>query len=239
MIQCDEVFDILTRGPFPTGAPSDGVVESHLTHCRGCRELAEALRPAIELFQEAVTPEESRNLPSYWGESGSNLAPWLTLKENPPSRVAQRRLRSLPRQLCPPIPMALPRWSLRPFARIAAAIVLGMALAGLLRRLGSDEHASGERTALATAGTAHWRLPDDPWAWSAQMKLGRTCSNEVHGAMLVASLDGGNAVQAPFRQACCTACHAVGSEGPKTAPQTALQIVKACTACHGEAASTE
>ena len=69
MIHCDEVFDILTRGPFPTGAVSDGVVESHLTRCDDCRRLAEALRPAVELFQEAVAPEESRGLPSYWGNS--------------------------------------------------------------------------------------------------------------------------------------------------------------------------
>ena len=96
MILCDEVFEILTRGPFPTGAPSDGIVESHLKQCSACRELAEALRPAVELFQEAVTPEESRTLPSYLGESRSNLAPWLTAENAAGSRVAQRTRRAAP-----------------------------------------------------------------------------------------------------------------------------------------------
>ncbi len=156
MIQCDEVFDILTRGPFPTGAPSDGIVELHLAHCESCRQLAEALRPALELFQEAVTPEESRTLPSYWGESGSNLAPWLSAKSGAGGRVAQRspalrrRIRS---------PLTLPRWSLPPSARVAAAVVLGMALAGLLRRLGSDEIDSAPRPAVAALGRAAGNRP--------------------------------------------------------------------------------
>jgi len=65
-MNCDQVFDILTRGPFPTGTPCDTGVESHLNSCCECRRLAEALRPALELFQEAVGPEESRDLPGYW-----------------------------------------------------------------------------------------------------------------------------------------------------------------------------
>lgn len=65
---CDDVFDRLTRGPFPSGAPEDGAVEAHLSHCVSCRRLAEALRPAVELFQEAVGPEECFGLPGYHGE---------------------------------------------------------------------------------------------------------------------------------------------------------------------------
>jgi len=67
MISCDEVFEVLTRGPFPTGASSDVIVEAHLARCAECRRLAEALQPAVELFREGVAPEEGRNLPSYEG----------------------------------------------------------------------------------------------------------------------------------------------------------------------------
>jgi len=67
MIRCDDVFMVLTRGPFPTGQPSDAAVEAHLHVCAACRRLAEALRPAEELVPETVAPEESRSLPSYWG----------------------------------------------------------------------------------------------------------------------------------------------------------------------------
>jgi hypothetical protein len=29
LMNCDQVFDVLTRGPFPTGEPSDEPVEHH------------------------------------------------------------------------------------------------------------------------------------------------------------------------------------------------------------------
>ncbi|MCI0334988.1 MAG: hypothetical protein L0228_17410 [Planctomycetes bacterium] len=68
-MECDQVFMILTRGPFPTGEPWDEQVEAHLETCAECWRLAEALRPAIEVFQEAVPPAESRELPGYWGDA--------------------------------------------------------------------------------------------------------------------------------------------------------------------------
>ena len=68
-MDCDQVFMILTRGPFPTGEPWDEDVEAHLETCADCWRLAEALRPALEVFQEAVPPAESRDLPGYWGDA--------------------------------------------------------------------------------------------------------------------------------------------------------------------------
>lgn len=68
-MDCDQVFMILTRGPFPTGEAWDEQVESHLESCSECWRLAEALRPALEVFQEAVPPAESRELPGYWGDA--------------------------------------------------------------------------------------------------------------------------------------------------------------------------
>jgi hypothetical protein len=68
-MDCDRVFMILTRGPFPTGEPWDEQVEAHLESCADCWRLAEALRPALEVFQEAVPPSESRDLPGYWGDA--------------------------------------------------------------------------------------------------------------------------------------------------------------------------
>jgi hypothetical protein len=68
-MDCDQVFVILTRGPFPTGEAWDEEVEVHLESCADCWRLAEALRPALEVFQEAVPPAESRELPGYWGDA--------------------------------------------------------------------------------------------------------------------------------------------------------------------------
>lgn len=68
-MDCNQVFMILTRGPFPTGEPWDEEVELHLETCGDCWRLAEALRPALEVFQEAVPPAEGRDLPGYWGDA--------------------------------------------------------------------------------------------------------------------------------------------------------------------------
>ncbi len=68
-MDCDQVFMILTRGPFPTGEPWDEQVETHLERCSDCWRLAEALRPALDVFQEAVPPAEGRDLPGYWGDA--------------------------------------------------------------------------------------------------------------------------------------------------------------------------
>jgi hypothetical protein len=68
-MNCDQVFMVLTRGPFPTGEPWDEDVETHLETCADCWRLAEALRPALEVFQEAVPPAEGRDLPGYWGDA--------------------------------------------------------------------------------------------------------------------------------------------------------------------------
>jgi hypothetical protein len=72
-MDCDQVFSILTRGPFPTGEPWDEQVEAHLETCADCWRLAEALRPALEVAQEAVPPAEGRNLPGYWGDARPSL----------------------------------------------------------------------------------------------------------------------------------------------------------------------
>lgn len=68
-MNCDQVFNVLTRGPFPTGNPEDADVEHHLAHCAECWRFAEALRPAVDVFEEAVLPAESRELPGYWGDA--------------------------------------------------------------------------------------------------------------------------------------------------------------------------
>ncbi len=66
-MDCEEVFGWLTSGPFPTGLAEDADIEAHLSICPDCGALAEALRPAPDLFHESLTPSESRDLPGYRG----------------------------------------------------------------------------------------------------------------------------------------------------------------------------
>lgn len=69
LLDCDDVFERLTRGPFPSGDPDDGAVEAHLRVCHECRELAEALRPAVKLLHEAYADagQQESALPVYQG----------------------------------------------------------------------------------------------------------------------------------------------------------------------------
>lgn len=60
---------VLTSGPFPSGAATDLAVERHLAQCPSCWRIADALRPASDLFHEAVVPAEGRGLPGYWGDA--------------------------------------------------------------------------------------------------------------------------------------------------------------------------
>jgi hypothetical protein len=97
-MNCDRVFDILTRGPFPSGAASDGAVQRHLGGCAECRQLAEALRPALDLIHESVPPEESWGLPGYWEDVPPGQLPGahratqpVTVKQRP--QLAVRRMR--------------------------------------------------------------------------------------------------------------------------------------------------
>lgn len=84
-IECDHVFAILTRGPFPSGDATDQEVERHLELCESCREIAEALRPASDLFHESVSLFELNDLPRY-GNPGDDLgARCRTMTEEAPA----------------------------------------------------------------------------------------------------------------------------------------------------------
>src|SRR5262245_32256833 len=140
-MNCDQVFDILTRGPFPTGTPCDSGVEAHLEGCPECRRLAEALRPALELFQEAVGPEESRDLPGYWcAVATDRKQPLVSYAHEPqpaPARTwTQVKLRK--------------NWSALAAWRFAALLALGVMAGSLMSSRGSLDGFS----AIPPVGTA-------------------------------------------------------------------------------------
>ncbi len=132
-MNCDQVFAILTRGPFPSGDATDGAVEAHLNHCSECRHFAGALRPDCGTDVESLIPEESRGLPYYWGlaaSSGGKQGGALTATEN------YRRTRRLNKQSFfeRHEPLAhLNGWQL------AFAVLMGALLGTLLRVLGSAD----------------------------------------------------------------------------------------------------
>ena len=136
-MDCDQVFMILTRGPFPTGDASDERVEAHLETCTDCWRLAEALRPAIEVFQEAVPPAESRDLPGYWGDArpatsavaavSKQLVQTTLVADAPASHPMYRRFRR------EPVTHEIPAGVLRAIALAATMTAAALTLILLFR----------------------------------------------------------------------------------------------------------
>ncbi len=243
-MNCDQVFDKLTRGPFPTGAADDRAVEDHLEQCESCRRLAQALQPALELFEEAVGPAESQNLPAYWGPTRTT------------SHVAPRARRAAPvlavRGLAA-APRARSAWPWPNLGRFAAALLVG----GLL---GLGAHAWGpswplERLSLASgtpglasgtpglasgtpADRGHLRTGwDDPTTWSL-LGVAPACRPVSLDPPVVADpTDPANelllaqAGTGTTEQHCCTQCHVRGQRRTHTGSAVA-NIIKSCKYCH-------
>ncbi len=65
-LKCDEVFDLLTAGPLDEAESNQAAgVDEHLLECDSCRNLAEAMRPALHILHESLPPEQLEGLPVY------------------------------------------------------------------------------------------------------------------------------------------------------------------------------
>lgn len=138
-VSCDQVFDILTRGPFPSGDPTDSAVEAHLSACHECRQLAEALRPAVALFHESIPSHELENLPGYHGALCSTFTD---------AGIATK----LSLETAKPLALPSDRWPrLHEFAmsRFAAGIVLSISLFALAWSLAGPTPAERSDATLA------------------------------------------------------------------------------------------
>jgi len=246
---CDDVFDALTRGPFPSGGWDDEPVEEHLAHCPACRRLATALQPALELFQEAIGPEESEGLPGYRGravlpggdgyrehhrenadptpsraDAAAGLRPvWPRLQApsrgRSPRGTTQNAGAGGPRST--PVSRRLLGADVRVF-RFAAAVLLGVAAA-------AGSHAIGERLATPSAG-----LPDIQSSVVTAVRAGE--DSHPRGLSWLTAL--------PLPES-CTARRGEDSDGELSARDRfpAVQLASAasaagfecCTKCHSSA----
>lgn len=233
--ECDKVFEVLTRGPFPTGGPIDRRVESHLTRCEECRRLAEALRPALDLFQEEIHSAESDSLPSYLGPAVSAPTPWLS-RQGQFSKVAVR-CQAPPRKERPWLQAA------QPFVTYGMAVAAGLCLACLMYFSGllipsrsnfsppfAESPSAPNQVTIIKAG--HEAEQDD---WAARWSMNQGCvlaiasskklvpSDDLPRPELTAALD---------QLACCTKCHASGKPGPKLAGEKLAIVGQTCQVCH-------
>jgi hypothetical protein len=234
-MNCEEVFVILTRGPFPSGARSDAAVEAHLQVCPDCQRLAAALRPNDRGLQETIESEDTRALPGYWGNllgSSSDLAISLTDTVGYPR--AQRIGLATRQQLS--------RAKNLNIGQFAAAVALGIVLAAALRTLvtvhaplpgGGDpgigmliqEPAGLEPSHRAPVLSVPANFNSDFCPGKIQIPLDPLPLAEKSPMPLGDSLAGRS------RQ-CCTQCH--HSHGTPISSAAMLSFQQRCIECHDQ-----
>lgn len=234
-MNCDQVFAILTRGPFPSGDSTDSAVELHLSRCSECRHFADALRPDGSTDSESLIPEESRGLPYYWGVAA------LASGEQTGSLTATEGRRRTRRKRKPSFferhePLAhLSGWQL------AFAVLMGALLGTLLRLIGyADGGVTGNNAMVAAAppttfesrprlSTADRQLADKLGATPACRERRLPGFDSEGNADLSRSLSNTSG----SASLCCTECH--NSTSPRFALQTTTaKIVRSCQICHEE-----
>jgi hypothetical protein len=228
LLNCDQVFDVLTRGPFPTGAPDDEAVEHHLRACHECRQLAEALRPAVSLLHEAVTGNEALDLPEYQGSLPAAM-PW--------QQRAQKIERASAPRSADRVAKSINALRLLAASVLAAALSLLVYSATMSPRTGAPLE---PRSNLAMLAQAPAELPNGLPNQSglirlASLRLPAACLPDEHRklladgpAELAAALAASGSLDALH---CCTECHHAGLAHTATS-QVVEVVMESCQACH-------
>lgn len=230
-MNCDQVFDVLTRGPFPSGVPIDGDVELHLEVCHECRQLVDALRPAIGLFHESVPHDECDDLPGYRGSLPESETRSL------PSAVAM--MLDQPsvgtRPTCEPrrsITSDMASW------RVAAVCLLVLAMVGLVWTVSSTSDSGLVFTSSGALSLEQVQFQPDAGGLLhlGKLKLSDACTQEFGREQLEATTSTGDSIDRDSqtqRYICCTQCHHAASSSSASAPPHAISIaMAACIACH-------
>lgn len=233
-MNCDQVFSILTRGPFPSGHPDDASVERHLSACHECRALAAALEPAVQLFHEALSSGEACELPGYRGrhraDAVSGLSPALQdaiFDDAPAVTASVAPFSKLQRQ---------DAW------RLAAVLGWGALLALLVAGVFWQAPRHALTMAAGAKPTAETRsVRFQPTAsgrqWLAALNLPTACFHApaITGAAGTARIGepqlASGAEQAEMVNACCLNCH--GEQNANRPPLDAqASLDRTCHVCH-------
>lgn len=202
VLTCDDVFDVLTREPFPSGGVDDEVVESHLAVCHECRQLAEAFRPAVGLFHEALSAGVDDELPMYRGR----LKPVI--------------------EALPPVPLFAPRTDccsqsekrqpsiLRSLAMAASLIVVASAVFAAWAGI--------QRSSRFAPVASNLRIETNrDYTLLATLEIPRSCRSLLEHS--------DRPLTAEF--VCCTKCHHATSRMAST-KLAISKTSAACAACH-------
>ncbi len=257
LLNCDQVFDVLTRGPFPTGEPEDDAVERHLRACHECRRLAEALRPAVALLHEAIEIDEATALPEYQGalpwkrpdrtrrlsiarlaSAKAGLETAAESVDGRHARDAERRKSAFPRGAWERGMASAP--AVRAM-RVIAASLLVFALGALLFAMAwapNRNLTTGSRGGFSAAAAMNRDSHGMPTANGlltlAGLKLPQACIPDSHrplssedAAQIARALDDGTLA----KLRCCTECHHAGATQPASSRLIAI-AEQNCQVCH-------
>lgn len=235
-MNCDDVFAVLTRGPFPTGSPDDVAVEAHLLVCTQCQQLAEALRPSDEMLRHSIGSDESQSLPGYWGDS---LGSHYDLVISPIRRVGYPRRRHIG-SYSPSAGRFVRSLNLWQFT---AAVALGIVLVAALGTLAVVRHSpfamNVNRPANNLSGNEPEFLPTaDKNPLPLFDNLKPECLGEDSSAIAPASFKEDPLFLATplvtsnqCTENCCTQCHHSGSE-IRLSTTAKIHLEYYCRACH-------
>jgi hypothetical protein len=240
-MNCDYVFDILTRGPFPSGGADDAAVERHLAACHGCRELAEALRPAVELLHESVSGDEGDSLPGYRGAlrpETARLDLWTSVavaaESSDEHSVEARSSQGAS-------PSRQKRTTLVGYATAALAGVLLATLIGLAGWPWNHDAASlpASRHGAATVMAAPYQPDAEGLRTLVALNLSEVCFprnvvlHDRAGIASSTSTSSAGTADGITHEAvlCCTECHYSGS-AHRPPPEAVATVQMQCHVCH-------
>jgi hypothetical protein len=237
LVTCDQVFDCLTRGPFPSGGREDEAVQWHLEACHECRQLAEALRPAVALLHEALPVGEQADLPTYGAaQEDEDLCERADGALAARIRMIMDRGETRPRSIT-----SQEKWlyAVRFLAASVLALALGTLLAGVFWQNKQGE--VGQLKIAPVLGSEHHQPNAEGLVRLAALNLPRVClpgmpaamgSGVVSGQETVPVDDSSARPSGGTTHACCTRCHAAGKEGAALTQRTIAALQQSCILCH-------
>lgn len=221
---CDDVFEVLTRAPFPTGEhETDMPIQRHLTVCHSCRELAEALRPATEMLAngQADTADDDSPLPVFLADDSTPSHRCITDQPERPTTDIVAAIRG-------------------PLIALALCLMIVLAVQGNWSHSSSSSDNSRTTSGgfAATGASGAGNLADlvaGPNICSLVSVDAARASQTEDGELL------SNLAEQNFTSAhCCSQCHHADSDKAKAHQGVSLKgpqmvaLVNRCQHCHAE-----
>lgn len=222
LVDCDFVFDILTRGPFPSDDTPSEPIEQHIATCADCQKLADALRPATNLFHEALSDDERKSLPEFRDDS------LVVIRQSIVDAVFEQhtgraeRIERLCRKWLSPALVLIP---------VAAACLLMTLGTSLFSGAPNDSDESTSFDQLVTSIPAQCITP---MSWNSEKANQANCAacHEIRPQPNTQS-------NSELTYHCCTVCHfssiAERKAGHHHQPKKKIDLVQlssACKTCH-------